>query len=117
MPALSKIQEPVPPKDIALDFGEDENGEPIVVHMTVLPARFNMGRERRLNEAIRTGNRPAQCEEVLKVIQSWDLTDDEGNVLPLDDSGLDHLEYGTVVALAQKMAEALRAPKPETGSA
>lgn len=108
---LSAIQEPQDVREITLDFGDAGT-----IEMTVDPNRFNIGRQRKLRQAIKDNDTAAQADILFDAVQSWDLTDDDGEPLPLDESGIDHLTVDTVLAIATKMSEALGVPKSGTST-
>lgn len=116
MPKLSAIQQPQDTRELELNFGEDENGEPIIVKMTILPDKFTLGRQRQIAKASKSNDMAGLADVVFSVVQSWDVEDDEGNVLPLNQAGIDHLKWETALAITRKMNEALSVPKSETTS-
>jgi hypothetical protein len=109
---LSAIQPPQEPREIVLDF--EEAGS---VTMIVDPGKFDLGRQRRIRQAIKDNDNAAIADELFVAVLEWDLEDDDGDLIPLDESGVDRMQYGTVLLIASKMNEALGAPKAETPTA
>lgn len=110
--SLSKIQPVEESRDITLDFGEAGT-----IEMTVLPDRFTLGRQRAIRKAQDANDAAGIADALFAVVESWDLQDDDGNVIPLDESGVDMLQLGTAILIANKMTEALGGPKAETSTA
>ena len=109
---LSAIQPAQEPREIVLDFGEAGT-----VTMTVLPDKFNLGRQRAIRKAQAAGDAPGVADALFAVIESWDLEDEDGEVIPLDETGVDRFTLDTAVGIANKMFEALGGPKAETPTA
>ena len=114
MPSLRKIQPALEPRELALNFGTDDDGEAVIVTLTVQPDEFTVGRSRKIKQAGRTNDVPLFCDALFAVVKDWDITDDDGNVLPLNEDGIDYLRFETALLIAEKMGEALGAPKKET---
>ena len=109
---LSDIQPRQEPRELVLDFGEAGS-----IEMTVLPDKFNLGHQRAIKRAQKENDLPAMADILFSAIEEWDLEDDEGNVIPLDETGVDKFTIVTAIGIANKMTEALGAPKAETPSA
>ena len=109
---LSAIQPPQEPRELVLDFGEAGT-----VTMMVDPDKFDLGRQRRIRQAIKDNDNAAIADELFTAVLEWDLEDDDGEVIPLDESGVDRMHYGTTLLIAGKMNEALGGPKAETSTA
>jgi hypothetical protein len=108
---LSAIQPRQEPRELVLDFGEAGT-----VNMTVLPDKFTLGHQRAIKRAQKESDLPAMADVLFSAIEEWDLEDDDGEVIPLDESGIDKFTFVTALGIANKMTEALGAPKPETSS-
>jgi hypothetical protein len=109
---LSAIQKTQEDRDIVLDFGDAGS-----LNMTVRPSQYTIGHQRQLKKAIREKDVATQADLLFAAVVSWDMTDEEGEVLPLDESSIDQLTQSTVLEIALKMGEALGAPKAETSNA
>ena len=109
---LSTIQKATEPKELTLDFGDLGS-----IEMVIQPAKFTIGRQRRLHAAIKARDNAAVADMYAEVIQSWDLMGPDGKPIPLTPDGMDLLTEGTLNTILFKMAEALAVPKEETASA
>lgn len=109
--ALSKLQPLDPTRDVTLDFGEAGT-----LKMTIDPNNFTIGRQRAIKQAGRENDIPGMADALFSIVKGWDLVDDEGKTLPLDESGIDYLKTATVMNIFNKLTEALQAPKSETSN-
>lgn len=109
---LSAIQPPEELREIVLDFGDAGT-----VEMTVDPSTFTLGRQRAIRRAQDNNDTAGIADALFAVVRSWDLQNDDGEVIPLDESGVDMLTLGTAVLIANKMTEAMGGPKAETPNA
>ena len=106
---LSAIQPHQESRELILDF--EEAG---TVTMTVQPDKFTLGHQRAIKRAQRDSDLPAMADILFSAIEEWDLEDDDGNIIPLDETGIDKFTFVTALGIANKMTEALGAPKGET---
>ena len=106
---LSAIQPVEGLREITLDFGDAGT-----IEMTVNPDKFTIGRQRAIKAAQDAQDVAGIADALFAVVTEWDLENDEGEVIPLDETGVDMLKLGTAILVANKMAEALGAPKAET---
>ena len=108
---LSDIQPRQEPRELVLDFGDAGT-----ITMTVLPDKFTLGHQRAIRKAQKENDLAAMADVLFSAIEEWDLEDDEGEVIPLDETGVDKFTIVTAVGIANKMTEALGAPKGETST-
>ncbi len=100
MPKLNRIQKETT-RDVAITF----DGEPEPLNLTIVPSRFTVGWQRKAQEL---GNDIAAiADHFFVVVKDWDLEDEKGVKIPLDQSGTDQLSVETFVAIMTKMTEQL----------
>ena len=107
MPTLSAIQKSAATKDVAIDFGDDN-----ILNLTLDSSKFTVGFLKRI-QALDESDLPAFADMFFSLVTGWDLTDDDGTPLPLDQSTIESLRIETFVAIVKRINESQN-PNPET---
>lgn len=100
MARLSDIQSvDLKPVDIEM------NG--VSVHFEIDQNAFTIGWQKRMNVAIKSNDIGEIAENFFELVKEWDIEDDEGEVLPLDETSFDQLSFETFTTLSVLITEAL----------
>lgn len=94
---------------IRLDLGDLGD-----INATAYPNRITIALEQKLNAAIADGDTATVAAEFSQIIADWDVTDDDGNVLPINEETISMLGIPLVAELFQVVQETL-SPKAKTG--
>lgn len=97
-------------KDVALDFEED--GE---LNLVIVPSRFTVGLQRRITEASNDNDIARMADLFFSVVKTWDMVDESGEVMPMDQSTIDDLSLDTFFKILSKLGESI-GPKEETSN-
>ena len=117
MPSISKIQKADKTIKVEVPFDDGE-----VLNLVAYPNRITGARRKEMaaledmtDDDMPKGTTVAQrsAELLFDVIQKWDLTDDEGKVLPFDETTVDLLSVPTMAAIYVAIGEASN-PNPKT---
>ena len=107
MPKLSSIQKSNALREVPIDFGDGE-----VLTLTIDGNLFTVGFLKRL-QALDESDLPAFADMFFSLVKAWDLTDDNGKVLPFKQSTIESLRIETFVAIVKRINESQN-PNPET---
>lgn len=107
MPTLSAIQKHDAIKTVPIDFGDGD-----ILTLTLDGNLFTVGFLKRL-QALDESDLPAFADMFFSLVTGWDLTDDAGEPLPLDQSTIESLRIETFVAIVKRINESQN-PNPET---
>jgi hypothetical protein len=116
MPKLSTIQKADETLKVVIPFADDD------LNLVVYPNRITGKRTKEMQaladmtdedmpEGVTVEDRAAEL--LFDVIKSWDLTDDDGNVLPFDANTQDLLAVPTMTRIYTEIGEATN-PNPKT---
>lgn len=110
MPKLSKLKNRPYLKDAVVDFGD---GDVLTARIDV--NRFTYRLQKHMAEATKSGDIDRMTDLFFQPMQSWDLTDDDGAVLPMTSETIEDLGVGTVKDLFEAISGAIN-PNPETST-
>lgn len=108
MPKLGQIQKDLETKDVTITF---EDG--VTLGLKVLMGKFTVGWQRKAKEI--GDDISGIADHFFSAVKDWDLEDDNGKKLPLDQSSIDMLGIGTLFSIMSLMTEQL-SPKEETSN-
>lgn len=107
MPRLSDFQAvDLQPVDVEM------NG--VSVHFEIDKSAFTIGWQRRMDASIKSNDISLIAGNFFELVKEWDVTDDDDEILPLDETSFDQLSFETFATLSVLITEALvpNAPTP-----
>lgn len=107
MPKLSTIQKKDETVEVNIDFGGGES-----LNVVAYPNRIT-GRRRKEFAALDDDDYEGYAALYFDIFKSWDLTDDEGNVLPFD---VDTIELLSIPTSNRIMKDVMEASLPTTAT-
>ncbi len=102
MPQLSKLKNRSNPKDVVIDFGGGD-----VLTVTLDANKFTYRLQKEMTRAVDDGDADRIAELFFTPVDAWDLTDDDGNVLPMTAATIDDLGVATVREIFTKISGVL----------
>lgn len=100
MPRLSDIQQPdIRPVPVVIGGVE--------LNFDIDMSAFTIGWQRRMAQAVKESDIAGVATNFFALVKKWDVTDDDGTVLPLDESAFDQLSVATFGTLTEKIMEKL----------
>jgi len=97
-------------RPVAIDFGDGD-----VLNLTIDPSAITLAWTDRTAELTKNPDIVAIADHFFIAVKDWDLTDEEGTVLPLDDSTIGALPVGVFLHIMSHLGDSL-APKAEIAS-
>lgn len=110
MPKLSKLKNRPNLKDAVVDFGD---GDILTARIDV--NRFTYRLQKDMADATKAGDIDRMTDLFFQPMQTWDLTDDDGVVLPMTAVTIEDLGVETVRDLFEAISGAIN-PNPATST-
>lgn len=88
-------------KTITIEIADEE------VAFKVDTNALTIGWDRRFNNAARAGDISGVADTFFSLVKDWDITDDDDEKLPLDESSVDLLSIATFTQITQLLLEEL----------
>ncbi len=108
MPKLSKLKNRPYLKDAVVDFGDGD-----VLTMRIDVNKFTYRLQKDMADATRLGDIDRMTDLFFQPMDSWDMTDDDGNVLPMTSQTIEDLGVNNVKDLFEAISGAIN-PNPGT---